>query len=457
MNQGIDPAGRSAASARVPPQTRSVLLISADEALIRQAGAALAAPCATLWQLTPAGTLETGIAALRRRSHDVVMLDLFLPDSSGAASYAALAAAAPLVPVLVLAARRHEELAWQLTRRGAQGHLLKDHLDAYWLPRHLRRALACKIDDDAAYEEKVRAQVTLDAIGDAVLSVDATGRVTFLNVVAEGMTGWMRGEALGRAATDVLPLVDGVTRAEALSPLARAMREDRIVELSVNAVLKARDGTELQIEDSAAPIHDRAGRVAGAVIVFRNISASHTIARKMLHLAQHDVLTDLPNRLLLQTRLDHAISSARRHDRGGAILFVDLDHFKAVNDSHGHRTGDLLLQQVAQRLLASVRASDTVSRLGGDEFVLLLDEIERPSDAAICAAKVSAAIAMPYQVEGITLKLSASIGIGLFPDDAHDPDALLRCADEAMYCAKAAGRNVVCFHHEDAARRRRPA
>src|SRR5439155_14627670 len=160
----------------------------------------------------------------------------------------------------------------------------------------------------------------------------------------------------------------------------RAVRLDKTVNLPTNCVLIRRDGSEVAIEDSAAPVHDRQGHVCGAVMVFRDVSATRAMSLKMSHQAAHDFLTDLPNRMLLHDRLTQAIASARRHGHHLAVLFLDLDRFKHVNDSLGHEIGDMLLQSVAARLTTCVRRSDTISRQGGDEFVILLSEIERADE-----------------------------------------------------------------------------
>jgi diguanylate cyclase (GGDEF)-like protein len=163
------------------------------------------------------------------------------------------------------------------------------------------------------------------------------------------------------------------------------------------------------------------------------------------HLAHHDVLTDLPNRMLLADRLGQAIEVARRQGRKLAVIYMDLDRFKHINDSLGHAVGDQLLKSVAQRLVACVRHSDTVSRQGGDEFVLLLPYIEHAEDAALSAQKILAALALPHRVDGSDLHISVSIGISIYPDDAHDADGMLKSADTAMYHAKESGRNNFKF------------
>jgi diguanylate cyclase (GGDEF)-like protein/PAS domain S-box-containing protein len=294
-----------------------------------------------------------------------------------------------------------------------------------------------------------RAQVTLDSIGDAVLSTNVAGNVTYLNLVAERMTGWPRKEAIGRPLAEVFHIIDGATREIAPNPMARAVQLNSTVGLTANCILIRRDGNESAIEDSAAPIHDRGGKVTGAVIVFRDVSAARAITQKLAHLAQHDALTDLPNRVLLDDRVANAIALARRHSKRRAVLFLDLDGFKQINDSLGHPIGDKLLQSVAQRLVDCVRSSDTVSRQGGDEFVILLSEIEHAEDAAVGAEKMLLALAAPHSIEGKEFHITASIGISIYPDDGRDAETLIRRADTAMYQAKKKGRNNYQFFTED--------
>ena len=288
--------------------------------------------------------------------------------------------------------------------------------------------------------EAAQAQAMLDSIGDAVISTDVGGRITYLNPVAEGMTGWTLAEASGRPLHEVLYIVDGETRRRAADPMAMAIRYDKAFGLGANSVLIGRDGRESAIEDTATPIHDRRGVVTGAVIVFHDVSVARAMSARMSHLAQHDCLTDLPNRMLLRDRLTQAIASAQRHGTSLAVLFLDVDHFKRVNDSLGHAVGDQLLQSIARRLVASVRASDTVSRQGGDEFVVLLPELAGARDADHSADKMLAALTRPHRIGGQDVRVTASIGIGVFPDHAMDAETLLGHADLALFHAKRDGR-----------------
>jgi diguanylate cyclase (GGDEF)-like protein/PAS domain S-box-containing protein len=281
-----------------------------------------------------------------------------------------------------------------------------------------------------------RAQVILDSIGDAVVSTDLAGNVTYINPVAERMTGWSGAEATGRPFGEVVRIIDAGSREPVRDPLAMAMRQDDTGGLGDDCLLVRRDGDEAAIEDTAAPMHDSDGRVIGAVIVFRDVGAARAMSSRMSHLAQHDPLTGLPNRLLLDDRLGRAIASARRRATELAVLFFDIDRFKLVNDSLGHAAGDEVLKSIACRLSAGVRESDTVSRHGGDEFVVLLSEVACGEDAAFSADKLLAAIAAPQRIADRDLRVTASVGIAVYPVNGTDAVTLLRNADLALLGAK---------------------
>ena len=425
-----------------------VLLIGHEPADARVVREALAQAKHDRFVLEWVTQLSDGLERLSRDGIAVVLLDLRLPDSHGLAGLERLLGAFPHVPLLVLSSLDDENFARQAVQHGARDYLLKNHIDGRALPRTLRHIIESGAADEAFFAEKERSEVTLNSIGDAVISTDLSGNVTYLNAVAEGMTGWDRKEALGRPFDDVFRVIDGATRKPARNSMELAIRLDKTVGLAADCILTRRDGLESPIEDSAAPIHARNGQVTGAVIVFHDVSVARALSLQVSHLAQHDILTDLPNRTLLNDRLTQAIGLARRHGDRLAVLFLDLDGFKHVNDSLGHVIGDKLLQSTAARLVTCVRSSDTVSRQGGDEFVLLLPKIRYAEDAAACAQKILASLAAPHDIihdDLHVLHVTASIGISSYPDDGEDAEALLRCADTAMYHAKESGRNNYQF------------
>ena len=374
-----------------------------------------------------------------------ILVDLFLPDSRGIETFDRLFRVAPQIPILVLCTPQEEETAKLAVQCGAQDYLFKARLDAYLLPKAVGSMIERAANSEALFEEKERAQVTLNSIGDAVMSTDISGQVTYLNAIAESLTGWSKDEAIGHPLEDVLRIVNGATRETAANPMALAIRENKIVALTPNCILIRRDGVESAIEDSAAPIHDRRGQVTGAVMVFHDVSVARAMILKMSYLAQHDSLTDLPNRVLLNDRLTEAIALSSRHERKLAVLFLDLDRFKHINDSLGHIVGDRLLQSVGRRLFTCVRSSDTVSRQGGDEFVVLLWEVKHAPDAAVAAEKILQALREPHLIDQHELHITGSIGIVTYPDDGTDAETLMKKADFAMYHAKETGRDSCQF------------
>lgn len=283
------------------------------------------------------------------------------------------------------------------------------------------------------------ADATLHAVADGVIVCDAARHVTEFNPIAEELTGWSQAEAIGQPVQNIVRLRASEGDAPLPLPLEVAIAGNREAAAQEATQLVRRDGTRVPVQASAQPIHDAAGGVSGGLMVFRQVNEVRAMAQKMSHLAQHDYLTDLPNRVLLQDRLSQALAAIDRGTKG-ALLFLDLDFFKQINDSIGHHAGDHVLKVIAQRLKENVRADDTVSRQGGDEFVLLLVRLADPRDAARVAEKLIQAIEQPIPFEGQDLRVSASIGIALFPQDARDTQTLMKQADTALYHAKEAGR-----------------
>jgi diguanylate cyclase (GGDEF)-like protein/PAS domain S-box-containing protein len=377
---------------------------------------------------------------LAEQAVDVILLDLGLPDAQGLEAVRRAHAAAPRVPLVVLTGLDDEALALRVLQEGVRDYLVKGQIEMRGLLRALRYAIERKIMEDALFEEKERAQLTLNCIGDAVICTDTSGSITLLNVVAAKMTGWLSSEAVGRPMAEVFRALDDISREAIPVSTATALGDDRTVQLPPGCILVRRDGFEVPIENSVAPIHDGAGRSTGAVVVFRDVSVARAMSKQMAHSAEHDYLTGLPNRMLLNDRISQAIAFGRRHHKQVAVLFLDLDGFKHINDSLGHPIGDKLLQSVAKRLVTCARASDTVSRQGGDEFVVLLSEVEQSEDAAIAARRMLHAVAEAHSVDQHVLHVTASIGVSVFPDDGHDAETLIKNADTAMYQAKENGR-----------------
>lgn len=391
--------------------------------------------------------LCSGLARLRSSGVGAVVLNLILSDSQGLETFSEIFKAAPLVPILIVSDSAGEELAMRAVHRGARDYLRKDQADGH----RLRRAVWTLLDRRAAAAvllENAVVNATLDSVGEAVLRADLQGKILYLNGVAEKMTGWGREEALGRPVSEVVRIIEGGGDARGGQAGDAALGNDEAVKpksTGTNCVLVRRDGSECFIENKVTPIHDLEGTETGSVVAFFDVSAARATSREMSHLAQHDFLTGLPNRMLFNDRLGQAISLAERQSKQLAVLFVDLDHFKQINDSLGHAVGDKLLQSVAGRLLACVRRTDTVSRLGGDEFLILLSQVEHAEDAALSARKVLRALAAPHIIDGKSINTSVSVGVSAYPNDGHDGEGLISKADTAMYEAKLHGRNKYRF------------
>lgn len=304
------------------------------------------------------------------------------------------------------------------------------------------REFVLRATENALFEEMEFAQATLDSICDAVMSVDINGTVTYMNRAAEDMIGIRSHEALSLPATEVLRIIDSHTRKTVDNPMLRALYEHKTVRLdNDNSLLLRHDGSELKISDSASPIRNADGEISGAVIILHE--ASESSMATSVTLTEHDWLTGLPNRLLLADRLTQAIASSRRKKNKVALLCMDVDYFKNINDSLGQAIGDLLLKLIAERLVKSVRGVDTVCRQGGDEFLVLLPGIESAQDAILIAEKILETVAIPYAVDANFIYVTLSIGISIYPDDGDNVANILQGADSAMYHAKAIGRN--CF------------
>jgi diguanylate cyclase (GGDEF)-like protein len=420
-----------------------VLLIQCNPADARLISKALTTPSHSVLEVESVNKVPDALERIRKGGVRSIIMDIEMPE--GLARFEELLSAAPHIPILILSGTETECIARQAVEQGAQDYMLKNQLEQFRLKRVVRSMIELKSKQEAAIQQRERADVILSCTGDAVLISDAAGFVKHLNEPAESLTGWSCREALGRSLGEVFQTIDGTSRQAAGDPLASVSVEKKHVPLCSNCVLVQRNGFEVAIGGSAAYTRDPLGNKTGAIFVFNDISAARAKSLELSHLAQHDFLTDLPNRVLLNDRITQAISFAARYTKQLAVMFIDLDGFKRINDSLGHPVGDKLLQSVASRLVACVRRSDTVSRLGGDEFVVLLYQVEHAEDAAFISKKILSSLAEPFSIEQKHLNISASIGVSTYPGDGQDAEALMHKADTAMYAAKHLGRNNCQF------------
>ena len=292
--------------------------------------------------------------------------------------------------------------------------------------------------------ELSRAVRIVESMQEGVMVTDREGRILSVNPAFSEITGYTPGEVIGRDCRLLDSVPDRGTeqpeRREALAATGRWQGE---------SWGRRRNGELYPLWQRIAAVVDRDGSALNYVAVFSDISAFKVSQEELEHLAHHDVLTGLPNRLLFRDRLDHAIQRAQRAGRKLAVLFLDLDRFKHVNDSLGHSAGDQLLREVALRLQSVVRRDDTLARLGGDEFTVLMEGLKEGRDAAVLAEKLLGTLREPFRVHQHELYVSTSIGISVFPQDALTTESLLRNADAAMYRAKDAGRNAYWYYSQE--------
>ena len=300
-----------------------------------------------------------------------------------------------------------------------------------------------KRNEEGIFAEKERLQVTLQSIGDAVITSDASGRIDYLNPIAEQLLGWTAQQAQGRAITEVLRLHDENSQRELENPLLRCLRDGRVANFGEHSVLVNRNGEQIAIQDSAAPIRDSEGKTIGAVIVFRDVTKERRLKRALSYQASHDALTGLINRREFDYRLERAVDEARENRLTHALLYVDLDQFKLVNDTCGHSAGDRLLRDITGVLQQHVRSSDIIARLGGDEFGVLMP-ICTNDQASRVAENIRRAIReFRFVWNEVSTHIGASIGMVEINADTESVASIMSAADIACYAAKEAGRNRV--------------
>ncbi len=312
-----------------------------------------------------------------------------------------------------------------------------------------------KAAERALFNEKERAQVTLQSIGDAVVTTDARGNVEYLNPVAEQLTGWEAREAEGMPIESIITLNDETTGEAVANPVMRCLKEGRVVTLTDNVVLAARDGSTIAIQDSAAPIQDRNGQVVGAVMVFHDVRQERQLHRRLAYLASHDPLTGFINRRELEERLSTVLAGVKAEPgRQAALMYLDLDQFKVVNDTCGHTAGDLLLRQLGELLRARVPKTGALARLGGDEFAVLLGNCDIKAASELAESLREAIAAFRFAWRDNALQIGVSIGIVPVDAASESVGTVMSAADVACYVAKDHGRNRIHVYEEgDAAER----
>jgi diguanylate cyclase (GGDEF)-like protein/PAS domain S-box-containing protein len=320
----------------------------------------------------------------------------------------------------------------------------------------LRRLLGVETDvterktyEDALFREKESAQITLQSIGDGVITTDANSVIEYLNPVAEELTGWRFHDAVARPIDDIFRGFHEETCEPLENPLSMSMERNRALKSVRPSLLIRRDGNELYIESTASPIRNNKGEVTGGVLVFHDVSESRELNRKLSYHASHDILTGLVNRREFENRIDRALKSAKAGEASYALLYLDLDRFKIINDSSGHQVGDTLLTQIGALLKAKIRWRDCLARLGGDEFAVLLESCSMEEAMRSAKGLVKAIDEFRFEWEDNSFKLTASVGVVPITAENEDVASIMNAADAACQAAKEAGRDRVHAFAED--------
>lgn len=405
-------------------------------------------------------TSDSEAAMLLADEHqpDLILLDISMPKRSGFEICEELKQSAHLqhIPVIFITShsdQAHERRALDL---GAIDFITKPidvELCRMRVENQLliqRQKLQLEAYSHKLAEEKEHLKITLESIADGVIATDAKGNVTFINPSAQRLTGYSDTEANGKQITSVMDLRDTASNESMINPAMYALEVKRPVAMAYNAKLVSRHRKEYRVEDTASPILDASGNVKGAVIVFQDVSETVEMAVQMTHLANHDQLTGLPNRVLLHDRIVQTVNRGVTSNQSAALLLIDIDNFKYLNDSLGHKIGDSIILAVSERLNGLLNnASATLARVGGDEFACLLTDIGSGYSADSFAMSCLQIAREPMTIDGKLLQLSLSIGISLFPQDARNAEEMMRHADTAMFRAKATGKDKFSFFSRD--------
>ena len=417
-----------------------VLLVESDQASARQVRAVLTDAGPDHYEVVHACQLREARKFLIDTAFDCVLLDISTPEVIGLGGLSDLRAISPGVPVVVLCEQYDEQLALQAVQLGAQDFLCKHFSESASLARSVRYA----VERRRAHDVAARLGRVVDASSNELYIFDADS-LHFLQVnsSARSNLGYTMQELGGMSLLDIQFEFDHMGFNQLLAPLRSGEQE----KMAIETTLCRKDGSSYPVEMRLQLSRNEHPPVFFAVV--QDITERKETQAQLSYLANYDALTGLPNRTLLQDRLEQAIKDAKRRQRRVAVMFIDLDRFKVINNTLGHDAGDSLLKMVTTRLTQSVRANDTVARLGGDEFMVVLKDLSEADDVPRVASKLLAGFSRSFMLDEHELFVTPSIGVSIFPDNGADAKTLFRHADSAMYHAKDSGRNRFEFFDEE--------
>lgn len=390
---------------------------------------------------------EDAVKKAEETRPDLILMDIVLKGEMDGIEAAAQIREKFYIPVIYLTAYADDTILQRAKVTEPLGYIVKPFNE-----RELKSAI-----EIALYKHEMETKlkkmerwlsITLRSIGDGVIATDSEMHITFMNKIAEQMTGWKSEDAVGRNLIEIFNIKNGkLESTEAIEKLLldKVLKQGVILNLIEDNLLITRDRKEIPIEDSIAPIKDDEHNIPGIVIAFRDITERKQLEETVKYQACHDYLTELPNKTLFTEHLSIELSKAQRDNKKLAVLFLDIDRFKTINETLGHSIGDKLLKVVSVRLMACIDESDSVARVGGDEFGILLSDVRHPVDAVVGAEKIIETFKTPCVIDGHELNVSTSIGISIYPDDGNNFEELMKNADIAMDQAKEKGRNNFQF------------
>ena len=397
------------------------------------------------------------LAVIYEHKPNLVILDISMPGISGFEICKKLKehALTSAIPVIFVTSHSDPETERMALMLGAIDFISKPvdiELCRIRVKNHLtlqeQKSMLSHVNTKLDAERK-HLDTTLRSIADGVISVNTKGCVTFINPVAQRLTGYKEQDAIGKEITQIMNLRSATTREVMINPALYALENKRSMSVAFNATLVSRHGQVFHIEDTASPIIDDQGTVLGAVIVFQDISQTMAMSVEMAYLTHHDQLTGLPNRVFLNDRITQSIAKKSAEQSGLALLLIDIDNFKYINDSLGHSVGDYVILTMAERLQGIAGEDVTLARVGGDEFALFIH-----GDASMCTTHKLAKRCLknaikPIDINGKPHQVSLSIGISFFPQDAANAEEMMRHADSAMYNSKSKGKNTISIFSSD--------
>ncbi|MDH5506623.1 MAG: diguanylate cyclase [Anaerolineae bacterium] len=395
------------------------------------------------------GKAASGVDALERVSvgrPDLVLMDIVLKGPLDGIQTAARIRDDFDIPVIYLTANADEKTLDRAKVTEPYGYLIKP-FEERELHTTIEMALYKHSMEKKLRESQQWFSTTLNSVTEGVIATDVNGFVTYMNQIAEDLTGWRQDDAVSLELNQVFNLVyEQPSVYDSMSEI-KIFKDGTTIGLGNHTFLVAKDGSKIPVDDRTAPILNDHGESIGVIVVFRDITNRIEAEQYMHYVATHDVLTDLPNRYMFQEYLDYSMANAKRNELMLAVMFVDLDGFKTINDNLGHARGDALLKQIASRLQKLIRGSDFIARMGGDEFVFLVNNLADIRGAETFAQRILNVMAEPLvgEMDGEEIFVTASIGVSLFPKDSTTAEELLHQADAAMYSGKDMGKNTYHF------------